>query len=58
MHAEIRQRHENFVPRVVADTVGSMLEFPNVETLYNNVFSMNMTGSLSRMAVFIRPFAS
>src|SRR2546425_13134367 len=29
MHAEIRQRDENFVPRVIAVTVGSQVEFPN-----------------------------
>ena len=41
MHAEIRQRDENFVPRVVAVTVGSEVEFPNDDSIYHNVFSLS-----------------
>jgi plastocyanin len=41
MHAEIRQRDENFVPRVVAVTVGSEVEFPNDDPIYHNVFSLS-----------------
>jgi plastocyanin len=43
MHAEIRQRDENFVPRVVAVTVGSTVEFPNDDPIYHNVFSLSRT---------------
>lgn len=43
MHAEIRQRNENFVPRVVAVTVGSVVEFPNDDPIYHNVFSLSRT---------------
>jgi plastocyanin len=38
---EIRQRNENFVPRVVAVTVGSQVEFPNDDPIYHNVFSLS-----------------
>jgi plastocyanin len=38
---EIRQRHENFVPRVVAVTVGSSVDFPNDDPIYHNVFSLS-----------------
>ena len=41
MHAEVRQRDENFVPRVVAVTVGSEVEFPNDDPIYHNVFSLS-----------------
>ena len=41
MHAEIRQRDENFIPRVIAVTVGSEVEFPNDDPIYHNVFSLS-----------------
>lgn len=41
--AEIRQRNENFVPRVVAVTVGSTVDFPNDDPIYHNVFSLSRT---------------
>lgn len=41
MHAAIRQRNENFVPRVVAVTVGSEVDFPNDDPIYHNVFSLS-----------------
>jgi plastocyanin len=41
MHAEIRQKNENFVPRVVAVTVGSVVDFPNDDPIYHNVFSLS-----------------
>jgi len=41
MRAEIRQRNENFVPRVVAVTVGSEVDFPNDDPIYHNVFSLS-----------------
>jgi plastocyanin len=37
----IRQRDENFVPRVVAVPVGSEVEFPNDDPIYHNVFSLS-----------------
>lgn len=43
MRAEIRQRNENFVPRVVAVTVGSTVDFPNDDPIYHNVFSLSRT---------------
>jgi plastocyanin len=42
-HAEIRQRDEIFVPRVVAVTVGSTVDFPNDDPIYHNVFSLSRT---------------
>jgi plastocyanin len=44
--AAIRQVNEEFLPRVVAVTVGSVVEFPNEDLLFHNVFS------LSRAATF------
>ena len=41
MRVEIRQRDENFIPRVVAVTVGSQVEFPNDDPIYHNVFSLS-----------------
>ena len=43
MRAEIHQRSENFVPRVVAVTVGSIVDFPNDDPIYHNVFSLSRT---------------
>ena len=43
MRAEIHQRNENFVPRVVAVTVASTVEFPNDDPIYHNVFSLSRT---------------
>ena len=37
----IRQKNENFAPRVVAVTVGSEVEFPNDDSIYHNVFSLS-----------------
>ena len=37
----IRQRDENFLPRVVAVPVGSQVEFPNDDPIYHNVFSLS-----------------
>jgi plastocyanin len=37
---EIRQRDEQFLPRVVAVPVGSEVSFPNDDPFYHNVFSL------------------
>ena len=64
MRAEIRQRNENFVPRVVAVTVGSTVDFPNDDPIYHNVFSLSRTKTFdlgrfpqgrSRSQVFDKP---
>lgn len=39
--AEIRQRYETFLPRVVAVPVGSDVTFPNDDSIYHNVFSLS-----------------
>ena len=43
VNAEIRQKDENFVPRVVAVPVGSEVTFPNDDPIYHNVFSLSRT---------------
>jgi plastocyanin len=40
-HQEIRQEHEAFVPRVVAVTRGSTVDFPNADPFFHNVFSLS-----------------
>ena len=39
--ARIDQRNERFVPHVVAVTVGSIVDFPNNDNTYHNVFSLS-----------------
>jgi plastocyanin len=41
--ARLDQRNERFVPRVVAVTVGSTVDFPNNDRTYHNVFSLSKT---------------
>jgi plastocyanin len=41
MRAVIRQQDETFIPRVVAVTVGSQVDFPNDDPFYHNVFSLS-----------------
>lgn len=40
-HAQIRQEHESFSPRVVAVTRGSTVDFPNFDPYFHNVFSLS-----------------
>src|SRR5436190_16690948 len=40
-HASISQRDESFVPRVIAITRGSTVEFPNFDPYFHNVFSLS-----------------
>jgi len=37
----IRQEHESFVPRVVAITRGSTVDFPNADPFFHDVFSLS-----------------
>jgi plastocyanin len=39
--AVLDQRNETFVPYVLAVTVGSLVEFPNSDRTYHNVFSLS-----------------
>jgi len=39
--AVLDQRNENFVPYVLAVTVGSTVDFPNSDRVYHNVFSLS-----------------
>ncbi len=40
-HARLDQRDERFVPHVLAITVGSVVDFPNNDKTYHNVFSLS-----------------
>ena len=39
--ATMDQRNESFVPRVLAITVGTTVDFPNSDHIYHNVFSLS-----------------
>lgn len=39
--AVMNQRHETFVPHVLAVTTGTVVEFPNGDSIYHNVFSLS-----------------
>jgi plastocyanin len=41
MSREIVQEHEAFVPRVLAVTKGSTVDFPNADPIFHNVFSLS-----------------
>jgi hypothetical protein len=43
--AVLRQEHETFVPHVVAITRGSIVEFPNEDPIFHNVFSLSSAAS-------------
>lgn len=40
---QLAQMNEAFVPRVVAVAVGSSVDFPNLDPIYHNVFSLSST---------------
>jgi plastocyanin len=44
-HQTIRQENEAFVPRVVAVTRGSTVDFPNADPFFHNVFSLSSASS-------------
>src|SRR5688572_12411190 len=44
---EIRQEHETFVPRTVAITRGSTVEFPNSDPFFHNVFSLSRAANFN-----------
>jgi plastocyanin len=41
VHAEMDQRNETFVPHVLAVMVGTVVDFPNDDRFYHNVFSLS-----------------
>ena len=41
MRAQMRQEDEAFVPRLIAITRGSSVEFPNADPFFHNVFSLS-----------------
>ncbi|MGE5242811.1 MAG: carboxypeptidase regulatory-like domain-containing protein [Betaproteobacteria bacterium] len=40
-HATINQRNETFYPHVLAITTGTVVDFPNSDRIYHNVFSLS-----------------
>jgi plastocyanin len=40
-HATLDQRNETFVPHLLAITVGTVVDFPNSDRTYHNVFSLS-----------------
>jgi plastocyanin len=42
-HATMSQRNEAFVPHVLAVRVGTVIDFPNDDSVYHNVFSLSKT---------------
>jgi plastocyanin len=42
-HAVMNQHNETFVPHVLAITVGTVVDFPNSDHIYHNVFSLSRT---------------
>lgn len=62
--ASIAQREEQFIPHVVAVTLGSAVEFPNDDTIFHNVFSLSRPATFdlgrypsgaSRSRTFLKP---
>jgi plastocyanin len=43
--ATILQQNETFIPRVVAITIGSTVDFPNGDPFFHDVFSLSRSGS-------------
>jgi plastocyanin len=41
--ARLDQRNETFIPNVLAITVGTVVDFPNNDSTYHNVFSLSRT---------------
>jgi plastocyanin len=41
VHVAMDQRNENFVPHVLAVMVGTVVDFPNDDRFYHNVFSLS-----------------
>src|SRR5262245_29418164 len=41
VHAQMDQRNETFVPHLLAVTVGTVVDFPNDDRTYHNVFSLS-----------------
>ena len=43
VHVTMSQTNETFVPHVLAVRVGTVVDFPNNDTIYHNVFSLSKT---------------
>ncbi len=42
-HVTMKQEHETFVPHVLAIRVGTVVDFPNADPFFHNVFSLSKT---------------
>ena len=40
-HPRLAQKDQSFVPRVLAIAVGTVVDFPNLDPIYHNVFSLS-----------------
>ena len=63
-HVVLDQRDERFVPHVLAITTGTVVDFPNSDRIFHNVFSLSKTrpfdlgryaAGRSKAATFDRP---
>ena len=45
LRAKLSQQNKSFNPRVLAVPVGSTVEFPNLDPIFHNVFSLSRPGS-------------
>ncbi len=63
-HFKMTQRDKTFVPHVLAVPVGSTVEFPNVDAVFHNVFSLSLPepfdlglyrSGASKTRVFMKP---
>jgi plastocyanin len=43
VHARMNQKDERFIPHLLAIPVGSVVDFPNEDPIYHNVFSLSKT---------------
>lgn len=43
VRARMDQNHERFIPHVLAITTGTLVDFPNDDRIYHNVFSLSKT---------------
>ena len=43
VHARMNQKNERFIPHVLAIPVGAVVDFPNDDRTYHNVFSLSKT---------------
>lgn len=50
-HAEMLQKNKTFLPHVLAITVGTVVDFPNLDPIFHNAFS-NYNGQIFDLALY------